>query len=116
MQLALEILAVSVTTLTKMVTLVVKTAMYLRDPLALTNLRSTTTLDLMKALGHLSPQGATTVRFSSQIFRHPDQSKLQQSVTYKYAEVAGVGRTWGYFGAAAAARRGPWGTGPRWGK
>ena len=81
MRLASVILAVSVTTLTKMVTLVVKTAMYLRDPLALTNLRSTTTLDLMKALGHLSPQGATTVRFSSQIFRHPDQSKLQQSVT-----------------------------------
>ena len=39
-----EILAVSVTTLIKMVTLVVKAEMYHQDPLALTNLRSTTTL------------------------------------------------------------------------
>ena len=76
-----EILAVSVTTLIKMVTLVVKTEMCHQDPLALTNLRSTTTLVLMKALEHLSLQEAITERFSSQIFRHLDQSKLQQSVT-----------------------------------
>ena len=81
MQLALEILAVSVTTLTKMVTLAVKMAMYHQDPLASTNLRSMTTLVLMRALEHLSPQEAIIERFSSQIFRHLDQSKRQETVT-----------------------------------
>ena len=81
MQLALEILAVSVTTLTKMVTLAVKMAMYHQDPLASTNLRSMTTLVLMRALEHLSPQETIIERFSSQIFRHLDQSKRQETAT-----------------------------------
>ena len=81
MQLALEILAVSVTTLTKMVTLAVKMAMYHQDPLASTSLRSMTTLVLMRALEHLSPQEAIIERFSSQIFRHLDQSKRLETAT-----------------------------------
>ena len=41
---------------------------------------------------------------------------MEHSVPVCRVHYWGVGRTWGYFGAAAAARRGPWGTGPRWGK
>ena len=74
--------AVSVTTLTITVTLVVKTAMCHLGLLVSTNLRSTTTTPaLMKALEHLSLLVTITGRFSSQIFRHPDQSKWQESMT-----------------------------------
>ena len=83
MLLASVIHAVSATTLTITVTLVeVKTAMCHLGLLVSTNLRSTTTTPvLMKALEHLSLVGTITGRFSSQIFRHIDQSKWQVNMT-----------------------------------